>query len=268
MPQTFEAEESRTLEVQGYSQFTLENANGNINVEGIEGDSLVLRAVKKVRAAAEEEAKEHLEAIRIEVLRSCPVLTVKTEAPHLKSRQKCSVDYTVRIPRILAVSLGTVNGNVDAHGTGPSEVRTVNGNINIRAVGGPAEAHTVNGNVHASEIRGPAGVKVVNGNVDIDGAEGSVSANAVNGNIQASLTRWEAEGKSALTALNGNLHLAVPLGTSARIVATTVTGRIDCRLPVTPTSQGTHRLEGTLGAGQGEIILRTSHGNIRILAAG
>ena len=304
MEQTFEAEESRTIEVSGYAQVSLKNTNGNVVVEGCEGETVTLRTVKKVKADSESEGRERLDALRIVVSERSPALDIVTDDSGLNPKGKYSVDYTLRLPKRMASSLGTANGNVTVSGisaetsacaqngnirasgiggrtnaettngnvhaedvAGPLEAKTVNGNVHACRIQGQTEGRTVNGNIHAEDVAGPALGHTLNGNVEMTRVAGPVSGSATNGNVRATLTRWEPGYEVHFSTRNGNVTLGAPVATSARITASAENGRVQAELPVTARVQTRTRLEGEIGSGEGVIDLRTTNGNARLLEA-
>lgn len=286
MEQTFEAEESHTVEMGDYTRLSLKNTNGNVVVEGCEGETLTLRAVKKVKAGSGEEGRERLNALRVAVSTERPVLGIATDDSELRPKGGYSVDYTVRLPKRMAPTLETENGNVTVSGTGAETavrsrngnvhasriegragVGTTNGNVHAEDVTGPLEAHTVNGNVRACRVQGPSEGRTCNGNVHLIDVAGPTSGSATNGNIQATLTEWRPGHEARLQTLNGNVSLALPESASAQIAASVRNGRVGCELAVAASAQTRTRLEGTLGSGEGVIDLRATNGNVRVQKA-
>ncbi len=304
MEQTFEAKESRTLDAADCTHLSLKNTNGNVVVEGCGEETVTLRTVKKVKAFSETEAKERLNAIRIVVSERRPALDIVTDDSGLNPKGKYSVDYALRIPKRMASSLATANGNVTVSGiaaeasacaqngnirasgiggrtnaattngnvhvedvAGALDAKTVNGNVRAFRIEGQAEGRTVNGNVHAEDVAGPALGHTQNGNVELTRVAGPASGSATNGNVHATLTRWEPGYEARFHTLNGNAILVVPESTSARVSASARNGRVQCDLPFHASAQTRTSLEGLIGSGEGQIDLRTTNGNARIQRA-
>lgn len=71
-----------------------------------------------------------------------------------------------------------------------------------------------------------------------------------------------------LTTSNGQIEVALPPGTNAKISAHTSNGHIRSDIPVNATVSGDNALEGTIGNGGPLIELRTSNANIYIRTEG
>lgn len=265
MERTHEAEESRTVDAADYTHLSLNNTNGNVVVEGCEGAALTLCAVKKVKAHSDEEAREALNAIRIVVSEEKPALRIATDASELKPRREYSVNYQVRVPKGMAVSVETANGNVTTSNTSAeTTVRSKNGNVHASQIGGKASGQSTNGNVRIEDVNGPADGRSANGNVELLNVAGPVSGAAMNGNVRASTTRWESGYEARLHSVNGNVNLQAPEGVSAQVTASVQNGKVHCELSVKTSVQTRTKLEGTIGTGEGVIDLRTTNGNVRI----
>lgn len=266
MEQSFEAEESRTVDVTNFTHLSVNNTNGNVVVEGCEGATLTLRAVKKVKAHAGEEAQEALNAIRVVISEERPALRIATDASGLKHKREYSVNYQVRVPKSLAAFVETVNGNVTASNAGAeTTVRSQNGNAHASRIGGKVSGRTTNGNVRLEDVNGPADGHTTNGNVELTGIAGPASGASTNGSVRAALTRWKPGYEAHLHTLNGNVTLDLPEDVSAQVTASVRNGSVRCDLPVRASAQTRTKLEGAIGAGEGVIDLRTTNGNVRLL---
>lgn len=265
MEQSFEVEESRTVDATGCTHLSLKNTNGNLVVEGGEGATLTLRVVKKVKAHSDEEAQEALSAIRVVVSEERPALRIVTDASGLKPKREYSVNYQVCAPKGVAVSVETANGNVTTSNTGAETMaRTHNGNVHASRIEGKAIGRTTNGNVRLEDVNGPADGHTANGNVELLNIAGPVSGASTNGNARASTTKWEPGYEARLHSVNGNVELQAPGDVSAQIAASVQNGNVRCDLSVRTSVQTRTRLEGVIGTGEGLIDLRTTNGNARV----
>ena len=248
---SFEEQETKTLPAGGYSHLDLRNSNGNIEVEGTEGEDVIIVATKKVRARSEEEGRRRLGQLKVVVSEERPELRVYTDVSELRPKGNWNVNYEVRIPKHMSLSAHTSNGNIKVSDLqGPVQVQTSNGNVEVRRLGGSVKARTSNGNIRLYEVR--------------EGIEAKTS----NGNVYGELLTFGKEERTVLHSSNGNIELRVPEDTSAKVVAGTKNGIVRCELPISASLQRRNRLEGTIGLGEGEIELRTTNGNIKISAIG
>jgi hypothetical protein len=112
----------------------------------------------------------------------------------------------------------------------------------------------------------PEGMNVsvanTNGNVNLRQIVGSALVDLTNGRISARVTLL-ADGTIDLMTVNGNVELNIPQTTNADLSASVTNGNITVtNLTVQNEVLTTNSVQGTLGNGQGTIILRTTNGNI------
>ena len=142
-----------------------------------------------------------------------------------------TVDFTVSVPSGVRFDGSTVNGGVEAMGLSAIEVSvsTVNGGIDVSSTGS-VEAQTVNGSITAS-----TGASTWNGTLDFQ-------------------------------TVNGSITLTLPAGVGARVSAETVNGDIVSDFPLTIEAGewGPQSVNGTIGAGGGQLNLETVNGEIEL----
>ena len=176
---SFAAGGSRTLDVW--------NINGFIHVEAA-GDSIVQMNIRKeVRAETREDLAAAEREVRLEFREGAPRVeaTVIDRSGHVcgepwndrgprwdRARYHVRYDFTIRVPRDVALRLCTINGgDVIVTGTrGNFTVDNVNGPLELTQVAGSGRAHTVNGGVRVTLTANPtepSSFKTVNGNVDV-----------------------------------------------------------------------------------------------------
>lgn len=134
------------------------------------------------------------------------------------------VDFTVEVPAGTRVDVSSVNGALSVTAQSPVVAHTVNGGIRVATAIGPVEATTVNGEV---DVR-----------MTTIGGDGDVRAESTNGSVAAYVPQ-NVDGKVSMRTVNGDLATWFPLtveGTSKR------------------------RLEGVLGAGSRNVVVRTVNG--------
>lgn len=140
------------------------------------------------------------------------------------SEQGTQVDLVVKLPRGVA-----------------TDVSIINGMIRARHLAAAVKARSVNGGVELAAA-GPADVASVNGRINVTVERGPVKAKTVNGSI----------------------HVHVPKGFGARLVAETVNGSINIGVPHTSSSSSRFRTLATLGKGGVELGLKTVNGSVRV----
>jgi len=208
-------------------RFQLDNVNGSVQVDGWEREEVEIRAVK----TAESDERE-LPRVNIEVESEPGKVAVHTRYPQGQS-VAVAVEYHIHVP--YRVLLGSVE--------------TVNGSVSVRGVEG------------AGELRS------VNGNVDVSDCSGRFSAHTTNGNIRLQLRHLFDGAPMTLDTVNGSVLLGLPQEAHADIQVRSLNGDFSSELPFSLTGSYAQRyFHGKLGAGGGQIFMRTVNGGIRVLA--
>ena len=218
----------------------LQNINGDVEVVAASGNRVEVTAVKRGRDADTDE-------VRIEVTRYgtndenvmiCAVWHDATcDENGYRSKRKghhddddVEVEFTVRLPRGVHISVGTVNGSVDVRGaTGEVSASSVNGGVDAISEGGPVTASTVNGSIRAS-MRSLG--------------DGDLDFSTVNGSITVELPA-QLDADLRMTTVNGTL--------SSRDYPLTVTGRFSPQ-----------NLRATIGRGGTRLSFTTVNGNVEL----
>lgn len=207
--------------------FLLENVNGSVQVEGWDRDEVEVSAVKTSGTDTRD-----LEQVRIEVESIPGQVAVHTLYPNGQGAD-VAVEYRVHVPyRVLLGSVETVNGSVVVRGVeGSGDLRSVNGNVEVLNSSGRFNAKTTNGNLHLELRRlldgGPMNIETVNGSVVL-GLPSDGHANV------------------KVLSMNGDLTSDLPLTSTARTLAA-------------------HTFRAKLGAGGGNISVRTVNGGVRLV---
>ncbi|MEX0690547.1 MAG: DUF4097 family beta strand repeat-containing protein [Gemmatimonadales bacterium] len=125
------------------------------------------------------------------------------------------------------------------------KAHTVNGDVDVRNVGGDVEAHSVNGDVRVSTA-------------------GLARASTVNGSLRVRMGRADWTNEAEFSTVNGSVTLEFPEGLAAEFRAETVNGDIDSDFPITIRGRfGPRRATGTIGGGGNrQLSVRTVNGSI------
>ena len=214
-------------------QIEILNTNGRIEIEGVDGATLEVRAERVARAATDAGARELLPRIVIKEDVKPDHVTIETERiSGFMVGASFEVRYHVRAPKSAFVHVTNTNGQVAA-----------------AALNGKLFAHTTNGGVNAKNVSGPVDAQSTNGNVSVD---------------LASLT-----GRVNVKTTNGGVVLTVPEDAKADLSASCTNGGINVSgLKLDTTDSSRRHLEGTLNGGGTPIELRTTNGGIRVRARG
>ena len=250
---TFAVSDNPRLVVRGF--------NGRIRVRAGEPGSIRVRArLKRPRG------------IKYSAVQEGDLITVEAKPDqqsegflHGFSRQSSGANIEVTVPVTTSVDLATSNGPVELRGTeGSGEVQTKNAPIRVEQFKGDLNATTKNGSIAIKTLSGSAELSTMNSRVSIEDGRGRFEVRTINGPIkfQGSM---EPKSHNRLSTLNGNIKVALDADPSLALTAATTNGRVRCEVPGFVASvEKRHKLKGTVGEGEAELIAKTVNGSIAI----
>ena len=250
---TFAVGDNPRLVVRGF--------NGRIRVHAGEPGSIRVRAKLK---------KPH--GLKYSAVQEGDLVTVEAKPDqqsegflHGFSRQHSGANIEVTVPVATSVDLATSNGPVELQGTeGGGAVQTKNGPIRVEQFKGDLNATTKNAPITVKTLSGSAELATVNSRVSIEDAHGRFDARTTNGSIkfQGSIAPGN---DNRLSTSNGNIKVALDAEPSLKLTAATVNGRVRCEIPgFVAAVEKRHKLQGTVGEGEAELIAKTVNGSIAI----
>lgn len=207
------------------------NTNGRVDVEGVGGSTVEVRAERIARGATEAAARDLLPRIVIKEESTPDRVSIATERMNgIMIGAGFEVRYHVRAPKNASINVTNTNGLVA-----------------LNALAGKVVAHTTNGGVRGTKLAGGVDARSTNGGVSIEMA--SVGSDRV-----------------SLQTTNGGVTLMLPERAKARISASCTNGGISVgALDNFEVSEKSRRhLEGRLNGGGTQIELETTNGGIRI----
>lgn len=207
------------------------NTNGRIDIEGVDGTTLEVRAERIAKGATDSAARELLPRIVIREDIKPDRVTLETERMSgIMIGAGFEVRYHVRAPKNTLVNVTNTNGQVVVGG-----------------IGGKVVAHTTNGGVKGTALTGGVDARSTNGGVSIEMA--SVGPDRI-----------------SLETTNGGVTLMLPENAKATVSASCTNGGISVgSLDNFEVSEKSRRhLEGRLNGGGTEIELQTTNGGIRL----
>ncbi|WP_353719631.1 hypothetical protein [Dyadobacter sp. 676] len=161
------------------------NINGFINVEGYNGDKVVLEIDKKITAKTQDVLDQGKQEFKLEIEQGADSIIAYISHPFdsrpnrdrrnwdgPRVQYNFELNFTVKVPYALNLHVSTVNGgdiNVNDV-TGSLGINNVNGAISVVNARGPAHMRTINGNVEANYLAVPPGesdFKTLNGDIKI-----------------------------------------------------------------------------------------------------
>ena len=207
------------------------NTNGRIDVEGVDGATLEIRAERIAKGATDSAARELLPRIVIREDIKPDRVTLETERmTGIMIGASVEVRYHVRAPKNAVVHMTNTNGQ-----------------IVLNALAGSVVAHTTNGAVKATSL------------------SGGLEAETTNGSLSIEMASLGSE-KISLETTNGSVTLMLPEQARASVAASVTNGGISVgaldNFEVTEKSR--RRLEGKLNGGGTTVELHTTNGSIRL----
>lgn len=189
---------------------------------------------------------------------------------------KGSVDYTLIVPRHMTVRLKTSKGSIKVKRfDGQVWANTDNGTISIANVSDKINASvTESGSIEIEQAQGPIQATTAYGDIDIHNAKQSVLATTEHGNINLHAACVPSTSSLNLNA-SGSVNIYLPEDTNAHVRAEARHGKIISDHYITLSCPSTKlnnqawvqlqkNIEGTIGSGEAEILLKTSGGPIKI----
>lgn len=217
------------------------NVNGTIDVERGTGDRVEVIATRRTRRGDPN-------YVRFEVQKygagdqdvvicalwgessTCSEFGIRSRGDRRSRDHEIVVEFRVRVPAGVKVSVNNTNGNVHVAGaTSEVDAESTNGDIYVATTSGPVNARTTNGAIQASM-----------GKFDL---KSDLHFESTNGTVVAEFAQ-DLDAEVYLSTTNGRFLTDFPV---------TVRGRIDPR-----------RLHATLGKGGPRIRLSTTNGNVEL----
>jgi putative adhesin len=223
---------SRTYTVAPSGRLELININGKITAEASDGAAIEIKAERKAKAMSDDAARELLGKIEMREEVGADRVRVEVRAPRLSGASGHEIQWTVKVPRGVAVDL-----------------RTTNGGVRMVGLKGDIRARSVNGGITATGLQATG-----------------LDASVTNGGVDIELVSAVAEGTFDLEAVNGGVSLTLPGDSKADITGRCVNGGVTVtELPVEVLGEQTRRrIDGKLNGGGAKISLETVNGGVRI----
>ncbi|MBN2424717.1 MAG: DUF4097 family beta strand repeat protein [Calditrichaceae bacterium] len=242
---TLEETLKKEIDVTGQQNFTIENLNGKIKVEGWDKSLVSIEARKQVKASDKETAREILEALEVIIDIDDEIISVSVNHPNQKSgsgflawlfddhRWNASVDFTVYIPHKMNMDVSSTNGKL--------QILQCEGLLNL---------------------------ETTNGSIDGEHLSGSVNCNTTNGSVKIYMNEVSIDKDMKFSTTNGSIKLYLPKSINANIEANTVNGNVVCDLPVKDVDQQSRKkLRARINAGGPVLVLKTTNGSIHLKAS-
>src|ERR1700759_1216633 len=179
-----------------------------------------------------------------------------------------TAEMTVIVPRDCPAQVGVVGATAVVSGVAArTSVRSVSGPITLDGLGGRVEARTVSGAVEAQDVNGQVSFNSVSGDLTLaGGALDRLDAKTVSGSVTADVHLGK-PGQVRVATVSSDVALRLPAQPDAKVRLRSTSGRVlsefDClRSAHAPAARS---VNGTLGAGSGQISVTTLSGRVTLL---
>lgn len=290
---------TRTLKVGANGELQLANISGDIAVSRGGGNDVSVEIIKTARGRTDEDARELLQLVQVEVVERGGRAEVKTQYPRgdeLRRNNRrnfnVSVAYNVTAPEGIRLRASSISGSITVRDIkGEVSAESVSGNVRVFNGGRIASAKSISGNVELNdtEIDGSFSASSASGSVvlrkvkaqrlelgsisgdvlldDVDSQR--VDAQSVSGNVRFGGLVAKG-GRYELSSHSGNVNVALGGSTGFEVEATSFSGsvRSDFSFSTSSADSGNTRwqksIRGVYGDGSAILDLTTFSGSIVI----
>ncbi|MEK6774530.1 MAG: DUF4097 family beta strand repeat-containing protein [Bdellovibrionota bacterium] len=187
---TFAETENKEFESKGLNEVSVENISGKVTVSAFEGAKASVVATKN----------KFSDKCKMSIDRSGNKLVLKVEkSGGVFSSDECDVDFEVKVPKAVDLSLNVGSGNMIING--------IHGALNFKVGSGNTSADG-----SFKKIDGMSG----SGNVTVKGLNGGGGIKTGSGEINLTFTNKSLKGELDLKAGSGNATLLFPKGSKVK----------------------------------------------------
>ena len=221
---------TRSYPITATGSFSIINDNGRITIDAADIQTIEVTAERIVKAGTEEAANEQLKLWEIQEQVGVDSVSLDSSTRGLTINVSRNAHYTVRVPRGVAVTLTSSNGD-----------------IAVTGLTGTFSASASNGRIVGTELHG------------------SAKASTTNGVIHLTMAAIGADGVSAETT-NGQVIVTLPRSANANLTARVTNGAISHEnLDVQIVESSRRRLDGRIGTGGPTVRVETTNGEVRLI---
>lgn len=226
----YQRTEHRSVPIAGVTGLIVETDVGSITVTGADVTDCNITAEITVKAQTKETARKLAEEVKIELESSDDTLTIKAVKPTELKKRALVVDFKIIAPRHMKLDCST--------GVGTVTVSDIEGRIEASVNVGSIICRKVVAELALSSNVGSVTVKYK------DTAPAACKANIIT-NV-------------------GSIEFTAPPQLSAQVHASTNIGSVKTAKPITVVGKVGKSIKGTIGSGEGKVLLKTNVGSIEI----
>jgi hypothetical protein len=172
--------------------------------------------------------------------------------------------FTITAPATTRLEIESYSAPIDVQRVaGGGTLQTTNGAIHLDGVKGGLSAVTTNGAINTRGFDGSATLRTTNGAIDVREGRGTFDVTTTNGAIMLD-AELQSGARHRAETTNGSVTVHLRGEPSLRVNARTTNGAVVANRPITTRERSSDTLAGTIGAGDGELSLRTTNGKITI----
>lgn len=257
-------------------KLVLEAHVGDIRVEGIEGDQVIVHIVQK---GDEDLVKGN----RISLEQEGNIVEIKSRHDRHLFRIWDDVDlrvqYEIQVPKSFNLDMETSGGNIEIYAVagevrgstsggdvdianlkGVVNVATSGGNVTVKSSEGDLTLETSGGDILGETVTGNIHVETSGGNITFRDTDGKLYASTSGGNIRAQLK----DNKGIdLSTSGGNIEVSLPPNVAGDLEAESTGGDVSCEFAFAGKAKD-ESLHGKINGGGNLIRLESCGGGIVI----
>lgn len=262
---------------------------GDVRIEGVDSETLEVKATKVVRMRIKENAEKAIEALGLRIEPENGTLMISTAVRDNMEALGCThyrVDLVIRCPRTAPINVNAQSGFTSIEGMGSTiAVEQNKGTVTVSDCKGEEGAMTVaneSGDVIVTESQGPVTLTSQQGMVKTASVYGKQTLTANMGKVLVDTPKGEVTvrgrgGDVNILALDGvlgeynvqvergNVELVIPKTADAELWVTTKNGVPDSAVQLTGTMErDLYQGKGQLNSGQNRVDLTSDGGNVYI----
>lgn len=233
-------------------QVVLHAEHAVIGVSGVPGDTLSIDAQTDEQSTPGLSVERLEDGVHIDLPKNAPWRLFPGR------RDEIALGVPFRVP----LKIATFDGEISIHAyQGPLEVSAVTGNITAGDIAGGISLVTPRGNIAVRNGQGPLRLLAEHGLIVIENVHGKVGSSTIMGTIRFSGRPGRSD-EIRLEADHGAIEINLEKGSDLSVEVQSNSGDVICLFP--GIAQDGRRCEGSLGAGEGTLWVRTVSGDITV----
>lgn len=278
-------EQTIVLRAGSSEKLRVANAWGDVTINGSDEDQIEVEASISAWAGSEEAADQRLQEVNVALVDE-DGWVIRADSGDGRSVR---IDYEITVPRSFSVTASTGSGDVRLEDlNGSHTVSTASGDVEVSSIGtdpgfrqqistrsgdvvgasilGQTTVSSLAGDVEINGLRGHLTVAASSGDVSVTEGVGSVEAKSLSGDVEVEL---EAVGSEPIvvTALSGDVHLALPESAAVELEAKTAAGETTVDLDLDNAGRSGKKITGTRNGGGLRVEVSTLAGDVTVEAS-